>query len=157
LPIYTKFAGHDGLKMDTTILPRIKSWCASQERNVQETEQKILNLGAEPDDIPHMIEHLKEEGFLNPERYATLFAGSKFRMKQWGKVKIRYELEKKGIHETEINTALEGIEQAEYLRTISNLIEQEAGRNNAEKILQKLCTKGFEEEIVREIIDHFGI
>lgn len=155
--IYTKFALNDRSTMDMTILQRIKSWCASQERNETETEQKLLQLGANPDDVSRMLENLKEEGFLNQERYAGLYAGSKFRMKQWGKVKIRFELEQKGLNEVEINKGLDAIDQNEYLRTISNLIEQEAGRSHSDKILRRLCAKGFEEEVVRELIDHFGI
>jgi len=102
--------------MNSTILQRIRAWCATQERNEPETAQKLLKLGVNPDDIPRVLDNLKEEGFLNQGRYAGLYAG-----------------------------------------TISNLVEKEAGRNHSDTILRKLCAKGFEEELVRELIDHFGI
>ncbi len=143
--------------MDAKILASIKSWCAGQERNRVETAQRLIKLGVDEEDKERYLDILEEEGFLNQARYAGLYAGSKFRTRQWGKNKIRYELEQKGFSDQEIRIALEEISQEEYLRTVSYLIEKEAGKRNADSILRKLCSKGFEEEVVQELIDHFGI
>lgn len=143
--------------MDAKILASLKNWCAGQERNRVETKHKLIKLGIEPAETDRYLEILEEEGFLNQMRYAGLFAGSKFRTRQWGKNKIRYELEQKGFSDQEIRLALEEISQEEYLRTVSFLIEKEAGKRNADSILRKLCSKGYEEEVVQELIDHFGI
>ena len=41
--------------------------------------------------------HLNTDGFLNEERFARAFAGGKFRMKKWGRIKISHALEAKGV------------------------------------------------------------
>lgn len=143
--------------MDISILTQIKNWCAYQERSTAEVEQKLLKLGAEPEKITGITESLKQEGYINHQRYAALFAGSKFRLRKWGKEKIRYELGQKGIGASEIEIAFEEISQEEYLRTITLLIEKEMGKTSPEGIIRKLCSKGYEEEIIREMIENMGI
>ena len=45
--------------------------------------------------------------FVNEERFAKQYASGRFRMKQWGKVKIILELKKRQISTYSINKAIE--------------------------------------------------
>lgn len=153
----TKFADIVKKIMDISILQKIKSWCASQERCTSEVREKLIKSGVEPENVNLIIDNLSQENFINDHRYAGFYAGSKFRIHRWGKEKIRYELEQKEIDTEVIETAMEEISQEEYLRTITLLIEKEMGKSSPEKILQKLCSKGYEEEVVREMIENLGI
>jgi len=49
---------------------------------------------------------LVEEDYLNEERFAVQFAGGHFRLKQWGRVKIRYELKQRQLSDYCIKKAL---------------------------------------------------
>ena len=67
---------------------------------------------------------LIEEGYLNEERFAIAFAGGKFRIKHWGRIRIRYYLKKKQVSEYCIKKALKQIDEEEYHNTIKKLIEE---------------------------------
>ena len=69
---------------------------------------------SEETDHDEIIATLIEEGYLNEERFAIAFAGGRFRMKGWGRVKIRYELKQKQVSDYSIKKALEQINEDEY-------------------------------------------
>ena len=102
---------------------------------------------------------LIEENYLNEERFAIQFAGSKFRMKNWGKIKIKYALKKRQVNEYCINKAMNAIEEADYLRTFNKLVTQKINSLKAEsntlvkkrKLYDYLLQKGYEYEMVNEV------
>jgi regulatory protein len=80
-----------------------------------------------------MIATLIEENYLNEERFAIAFAGGKWRIKRWGRVKIKYELRQKGVSEYNIKKAMQQIDEVEYLRILHKLIRENilhSGMNN---------------------------
>src|SRR5687768_6760682 len=105
-------------------LQKIKSWCAYQERSQRETRQKLGTFGLHADDIEGIIAELIQENFLNEERFALAFAGGKFRIKQWGKNKIKAGLKNHRISPYCIDKALKSIDEEEYKRTILKIIEK---------------------------------
>jgi regulatory protein len=78
--------------MDASILEKLKHFCAYQERSHKDIRSKLLELKIYGNELENYIAILIEENFLNEERFAKLYAGGKFRMKHWGRVKIRYGL-----------------------------------------------------------------
>lgn len=44
-----------------------------------------------------LLSQLIEENYLNEERFAIAYAGGKFRINQWGKTKIKYNLTQKQV------------------------------------------------------------
>jgi regulatory protein len=67
---------------------KIYHYCAYQERCHQEVRNKLYDLGSTTSEVEEMISHLITEGYLNEERFARAYAGGKFRLKNWGKMKI---------------------------------------------------------------------
>src|SRR5437868_14993786 len=102
---------------------KIKQYCAYQERSHYETKQKLYSFGLYSDEVEGLLSRLIEEDYLNEERFAELFAGGKFRMKQWGKVKIAYELKQKQVSAYNIRRALQTITDADYIATLQKLAE----------------------------------
>ncbi len=138
-----------------TLLDKAERFCAYQERSRAEVEMKLRKLGATPEGIKKTLESLAEEGYINEERYAKLFASGKFRIKRWGKNKIRAELRMKKIPDNIISNALDAIDEEEYLKTIHHLIKKKAKEvKNPEqkiknqKIFRFLLSKGFESHLV---------
>ncbi|MBP9099229.1 MAG: RecX family transcriptional regulator, partial [Ferruginibacter sp.] len=74
---------------------KIRHFCSYQERSHQEVKEKLYGFGLYKVDVETLLSEMIEENYLNEERYAIAFAGGKFRIKKWGKVKIRYELKQK--------------------------------------------------------------
>ena len=51
---------------------------------MQEVKQKLYSLGLLKKEVEELISRLIEEGYLNEERFAILFASGKLRIKGWG-------------------------------------------------------------------------
>ena len=102
-------------------LQKIKHYCSYQERCHKEVKEKLYGFGLWKKDVETVISQLIEENYLNEERFSELFAGGKFRMKQWGRVKIRHELKQKQISEYCIKKGLKEIDEDLYNKTLDKL------------------------------------
>lgn len=139
----------------------IRRWCALQERSSFEVTQKLIAWRLPKDEIPHIINKLRKENFLNDERFAEDFARGKFRIKQWGRVKIRRSLEQKRIKIEHINRAISQIDETDYIECLKKLVVkknalitiQEGNYERKLKIAQFLISKGFESYLVREVVN----
>jgi regulatory protein len=141
-------------------LQKLKHYCAYQERCHSEVKEKLYALGVWKTEHDEIISTLIEEGYLNEERFAIAFAGGRFRMKQWGKVKIKYELKQKQVSEYSIKKALKQIDEEEYLATFKKLAKEKYASLKAEQYLVRkkktmdyLLAKGFEMELVRGAVE----
>lgn len=130
-------------------------YCAYQERCHQEVKNKLYELGLKSSDADELLTYLITEGFLNEERYARLFAGGKFRIKKWGRVKIIHALESKGLSKNCIRLGLKEIDEDDYRQTLKKLITEKLSVNTEEnsfaardKISKSLIQKGYEPELV---------
>lgn len=130
-------------------------YCAYQERCHQEVKNKLYELGLNSSDADELLTYLITEGFLNEERYAKLFAGGKFRIKQWGRVKIIHALESKGLSKNCIRLGLKEIDEDDYRQTLKKLITEKLSVNTEEnsfaardRISKSLIQKGYEPELV---------
>jgi regulatory protein len=134
---------------------KIQRYCAYQERAHEEVRNKLFQLGVFGTDADEIITTLILEGFLNEERFAKAFAGGKFRLKKWGKLKIENALEKKGISKNCIRYGLKEIDQEDYLDTLKKILEAKAEvllEENLyvkrDKLSQYAILKGYEPELV---------
>jgi regulatory protein len=80
-------------------LDKIVNYCSYQERSHTEVREKLFSFGLYKEQVEELITYLIGENYLNEERYAIAFAGGKFRMKGWGRIKIRYALKQHRISE----------------------------------------------------------
>lgn len=143
-------------------LPKLKQYCAYQERCHAEVKEKLFSYGIYHDDADAIISKLIEENYLNEERFAIHFAGGKFRAKQWGKTKIKYTLKQKGVSEYCIKKAMKSIDPDDYEATLQKLAGQKLATLKSEKniFIKKrklqdfLLQRGFESELVRDIVNH---
>lgn len=143
------------------LLFKSERFCAYRERSSYEVKQKLKELNADEDEIKKIITSLQEDDFLNDERFARLFASGKFRIKRWGKNKIRAELRMKKVPDSFIYNALDTIDEGEYMKTIEHLIkkkEREVKSKNPRDIAQKigmyLLSKGYESELIWKALKH---
>jgi len=150
-----------GLKKLTAseVRKKIYHYCAYQERSHQEVKNKLYDLELSSSEIEEMISHLITEGYLNEERFAKSFVGGKFRIKNWGRIKIVNALEAKGLTKNCIRSGLREIDEADYRRTIELLILKKLDQTDEaniyvkrEKLATHVIQKGFEPELVWEIV-----
>ncbi|MEJ7586044.1 MAG: regulatory protein RecX [Ferruginibacter sp.] len=142
------------------VLPKIKYYCSYQERCHSEVREKLYAYGLYKNDVEEIISLLINDNFLNEERFALLFAGGKFRIKQWGKAKIKYQLKQKHVSEYCIKKALAGISQEDYINTLQKLaLTKWKGLRNERNIFIKrkklqdhLKMKGYESDLINDMI-----
>lgn len=141
-------------------LPKIKHYCAYQERCHSEVKEKLYSFGLHKNEVDNLISQLIEDNYLNEERFAIQFAGGKFRVKQWGRIKIKYQLKQKQVSEYCIKKALAEIDSEDYQNTLSKLAELKLKTLKTEKniffkkkqLQDHLRMKGFESDLVNEIV-----
>jgi len=141
-------------------LQKLKHYCAYQERSHFEVREKLFSLGVWKKDHDPVIATLIEENYLNEERFAIAFAGGKYRMKHWGRVKIRYELKQKQVSEYCIKKALKQIEEEDYIKTLNKLakdkyalLKDDQPLVRKKKTMDYLFYKGYEPELIREVVE----
>jgi regulatory protein len=140
-------------------LQKLRHYCAYQERCHSEVKEKLYSFGLWKNDVEEALSTLIEENYLNEERFAVQFAGGRFRMKQWGKVKIRYELKQKQVGEYCIKKALAAIEEEDYSRTLEKLVTDKWEELKGEtdfarrgKLKDYLIRKGYETDSIHQAI-----
>jgi regulatory protein len=139
-------------------LQKARHFCAYQERCHKEVKEKLYSLGISKRDSEEIMAELVQDNYLNEERFAIQFAGGKFRIKNWGKVKIKYELKQKNISEYCIKKALSEIDEEDYLKTFQKLASDKKKSLKSEKniFIKKrklqdfLIAKGFEKDLIFE-------
>lgn len=144
-------------------LDKLERYCAYQDRCHQEVRQKLYDLGVYGDSANEIIADLITENFLNEERFARSYARGKFRMKKWGRARIKLELKRRNISAYCIKKAMEELEEFDYDDTLLTLLEKkypQIREPNAFKKRGKLAKyaigKGYEAHLVWELIKaHF--
>jgi regulatory protein len=141
-------------------LEKIKHYCGYQERCHQEVKEKLFGYGLHKKEVEEILSNIIENNYLNEERFATHFAGGKFRIKQWGKRKIQYELQQKGIGSYLIKLALKEISDEDYLVTLKKLAQKKWLSLKGEQHMLRhsktnayLVQKGFEPSLVSKVIN----
>ncbi len=100
--------------------------CSKAEKCSADLLTKLKDWGVSSEDQQKLIAHLREERFIDDERFATLYVREKFTFNQWGKIKIGYMLKGKQLPEALIHEALDTIDPAAYLETLTSLLSQKA-------------------------------
>ena len=137
-------------------LQKARHYCGYQERCHSEVQEKLYSLGLRKKDVETALATLIEENYLSEERFATQFAGGRFRLKEWGKVKIKYELKQRQVGEYNIRKALAAIDADDYERTLTRLTEEKWETLQEEenifirkrKLQDYLLQKGYESDRV---------
>ena len=144
----------------TTAKLKAEAYCAYQERSQQEVRDKLYQWGLHRQDVEEVIADLIADNFLNEERFARAYASGKFRMKGWGRYKIKQGLVQKSVSPPLIRLALAGLDEAEYRAKLWGVLETKA-RNEKEKhpykrknkLFQYALGRGYERELILELLN----
>lgn len=145
-------------------IPKIKQYCAYQERCHAEVRDKLYSFGLYRKDVDEIIAGLIGENYLNEERFAIQYAGGKFRIKHWGKNKIKQALKLKQVSDYCIKKALKEIEYDDYLKAFEKLVEQKMQTLSSEKnifvkkrkLQDHLLQKGYESDLIYNEVAKIG-
>lgn len=137
---------------------KLEQWCAYQERCVFEVTEKIKHYNLNEIESLQLIKELQENRFLDEERFVESFVSGKFKIKRWGRIKIKHHLIQKKIANSSIQKGIYAIDEQEYEVTIYSLLlkkfkELKASLSENErqvKLFNYLISKGFEFETVKK-------
>jgi regulatory protein len=143
-------------------LQKARQFCAYQERSHRQVATKLYDWGLRKQEAEEVIASLIADQYLNEERFALQFAGGKFRMKQWGRVKIAEALKLQQVSPYNIRKALEGIDEGDYEKTAKKIATKKwssirgQGLTNLTrraKTTAFMLRKGYESAIIRRILE----
>ena len=105
------------------MLFKASAYCATAEHCEADVRTKLQTWACSPEHIDKIIDYLKNENFLNEQRYCNAFVRDKFRFNQWGKTKIAMMLRTKNIAEETIAEAIDQIDDETYQQTVTTLLQ----------------------------------
>ncbi|MBO6050475.1 MAG: RecX family transcriptional regulator [Bacteroidales bacterium] len=141
----------------TEILTKIERYCAYQDRCSQEVVTKLRSWQIEEQEQRQVLQILKNDGFLDDERYVQSFIRGKINTKQWGVQKIRLGLLQKGISKDLIDKYIEDINPQQYTDNIQTVLRkwtQSHGpitQENITKLYRHLMAKGYTYEEIKRV------
>ena len=143
------------------ILSRAKNLCSKSEKCASDIYNKNKKWNLSSSDLEKIINTLKEEKFIDHQRYATAFANDKLKFNHWGKKKIKYALKLKFIEEEFIEEAINQIDENYYneileeeiAKKLKSLIKKDKATQK-QKLIYYLLNKGFEYGKVFEFIEN---
>lgn len=146
------------------IIKKLESFCAYRERCESEIKQKLFQLSVGEKETGFYINYLKENNFLNEERFVAAFARGKFNIKSWGKRKIVQELKLKQIDSKKIHQSIGEIDEGLYFLRLQDLLEKKFKKIKEkdtftvkQKLMQYAMQKGYEIELINEILKEFKL
>ncbi len=133
--------------------------CGRSEQCSADIRRKIIAYEIMDELVDEIISKLKEEKFLDDERYVKAYISDKFRLNKWGRVKMRYYLKGKGIDDKLIESALNEIDEKLYKDTLIKIMKDKAKKvkdktkfEKAGQIIRFAQSRGFEPEIIHRYL-----
>ncbi len=134
--------------------------CSRSEQCAADIRRKMTTYDLVDEIVEEIIVKLKEEKFLNEERFVKAYVSDKFRLNKWGKLKMRHSLRMKGLPEETIHKALNEIDEEKYkavlLKTMKDKAKTIKKKEKFEKMGQVIRfaqSRGFEPELIHRYIN----
>ena len=138
---------------------KLETFCSYQERCAWELRRKLFEKGISGPSAEKIITELEASGFVDDERFARSYARGKFRIKKWGRARIRQELKLREISASTIQKGLSEIDGEEYFATLEREAEKKWEKTKETDAYKKrylvtkyLMSKGFEQDLIQEAL-----
>jgi len=139
---------------------KMKIYCSYQDRCHKEVLEKLKKFNIDFQEKNEIISNLISENFLNESRFSKNFARGKFRIKNWGKIKITNELKFRNISTYNISLALKEISDEDYLKKLDYIFKKKLSNlynlkndTKKKKIFSYLKYRGWEKNLIFEKIN----
>lgn len=134
---------------------RMASLCARTEQCEYDIRMKLSRILPDPQACQRIISFLKENRFIDNERFAGAFARDKIRFSGWGPAKVRAALRLKRIDTELINQAIASVGEEEKTETLLRIAGTKAKQldlnlyNDRLKLMRFLAGRGFDADDCR--------
>lgn len=138
-------------------LAKAMRYCSFQERCQLDLTNRFIAWNVKKSDFDKLLDALIDADFLNETRYVEAFVRGKFKMKKWGRNKIKMGLIAKRVYnESQFEKVFnEEVDVEEYIKAITILIEKKGNLINEsdelvkrDKIYRYMLGKGYESELI---------
>lgn len=153
---------HDSIKY-REVLDAMISYCDYRDRCSSEVEQKLRGFDIDENLREDIYQDLKDRSIFDDQRFAEAYIGGKFRLKKWGKIKIRAELRMKRISDDLIVSSFQKIiDPDDYILQLNKLfirkwelLKSKKDYSTQNKLYRYLYGKGYESELINELIKKY--
>ena len=139
---------------------KLKRYCSYQDRCHSGVEKKIKEFDLIEEAKNKILFNLINENYLNESRFSENFVRGKFKIKNWGKIKIVQELKSRNISDINIKRGLMEIDEVEYKNKLENIFNKKLSSlgnqsviNKKKKIFSYLSYRGWETNLIYEKIN----
>ena len=139
---------------------KLKRYCSYQDRCHSEVEKKLKEFDLIEEAKNKILFNLINENYLNESRFSENFVRGKFKIKNWGKIKIVQELKTRNISDINIKRGLMEIDEVEYKNKLENIFNKKLSSlgnqsviNKKKKIFSYLSYRGWETNLIYEKIN----
>lgn len=146
--------------MNDILLNKAATYASKCEHCESEVREKLIDWGANSDEIDKIINYLIEERYIDNQRYANSYTRDKFRFNHWGKYKISMMLRSKDIDSETIEEALGQIDEEEYLEKLQQILKDKlrslkysSDYEKKGKLFKFAQSRGFESDAISKVID----
>lgn len=141
-------------------LKRAADLCSKSEKTRQDIKKKLHAWNVHEKHHKKILQELEEGEFIDENRYAESYIREKFHLNGWGRNKLRYGLRQKNLSSAIVSEAIQTIDEEEYLSKLRDILQKKSQqlkekdhRKRKAKLIRHAASKGFEEQIVNEMID----
>ncbi len=129
-----------------TAVEKIRRFCEYQDRCEAEVRRKMAQLLVPAEERESLMAQLKEERYVDDGRFAESFIRGKVNQKRWGRVKIKVELQQRGISASIISKKMSEMDEAKYEDNLRYLVGKWKSENpdgERGKMARYLMGKGY--------------
>mgnify|MGYP001439759758 FL=1 len=134
---------------------KLQYYCSYQDRCHKEVIEKLKTFNIKSNESNEIISNLIKDNYLNESRFSENFVRGKFKIKNWGKVRIVRELKQRNISRYNINLGLNEIDSKEYQNKFDEIFKNKlSSLNNLNKTIKKkkiisyLLYRGWESNLI---------
>ncbi|XOV92443.1 MAG: regulatory protein RecX [Bacteroidota bacterium] len=142
-------------------IAKVARYCSTRERAPHQVKEKLIKWGIHSTQADEIIDKLKADNFLNEQRFANAYCHDKFEFNKWGKIKIRYGIQKFFLPEEVVDEGLSNIADDRYQDVVAEQAQKKWSmlQNEEDLFIKKqktanfLIRKGFESSVIYPVVD----
>ena len=134
---------------------KLQYYCSYQDRCHKEVIEKLKTFNIKSNESNEIISNLIKDNYLNESRFSENFVRGKFKIKNWGKVRIVRELKQRNISRYNINLGLKEIDSQEYQNKLDEIFKNKLSSLDnlnktiiKKKIISYLLYRGWESNLI---------
>ena len=146
--------------IEKEIFTKLARLCSRSEECSPDIRKKIREMGGDSEVEERIIQRLRDEKYLDDERFVRAYVRDKFRLNQWGRIKMRYYLKMKGLNEKIIETGFEEIDEEQYVKLLKKTMKDKARTIKKKEKYEKMAQvirfaqgRGFEPELIHRYLN----